>query len=238
MEQKVSNDFLTSMLNKWGDKWWFKMAFITIIIYFISAPIITTIITNSYQSQNISQSITSTLDDRDADASRRHRVNYEISRQAYALAKHTMEEYVPLTKSEYIFLLEFHNGSENVMTGIQFCRFDMTLEVAKEEMPYVPIEKFKDDIVARYDILLSDKMASNKVQYYTQVEFEKVDKYLAYQMTYVDAKSYAVVSLKDKDGKIFGALLCISSDDSNMDLLAVRELADNLEDVFTNKIQK
>ena len=238
MEHKVSNDFLTTMLNKWGDKWWFKASLIAIIIYFISAPIITTIITNSYQSQNISQSITNTLDDRDADATRRHRANFEASRQAYALAKHTMEEYVPLTKSEYIFLLEFHNGTENVMTGIQFCRFDMTLEVAAENMQYVPIEKFKDDIVARYDILLSDKMASNKVQYYTQAEFEKVDRYLAYQMTYVDAKSYALVSLKNHDGKIFGALLCISSDSTDMDLLAVRELAVTLEDVFTDKIQR
>lgn len=147
-----------------------------------------------------------------------------------------MQEYVPLTKSEYIFLIEFHNGSENVMTGIQFCRFDMTLEVAKDNLQYVPIEKFKDDIVARYDILLSDEMTKNKVQYYTQAEFEKIDRYLAYQMTYVNAKAYALVSLKDRDGKIFGALLCISNNNEDMDLLAVRELAINLEDVFTNKI--
>jgi hypothetical protein len=29
-----------------------------------------------------------------------------------------MTEYLPQTGAEYIFLIEFHNGSENVMTGI------------------------------------------------------------------------------------------------------------------------
>ena len=90
-----------------------------------------------------------------------------------------MQEYIQLTGSEYIFLLEYHNGSENVMTGVQFCRFDMTLEVPAEKSEYVPIEKFRDDIVARYDILLSEDLGKNKLLYYTQEEFEKVDRYLA-----------------------------------------------------------
>ena len=58
MEPKISENFLAQALTKWGDKWWFKASLIAIIVYFISAPIITTVITNSYQSQNISQSIT------------------------------------------------------------------------------------------------------------------------------------------------------------------------------------
>lgn len=90
-----------------------------------------------------------------------------------------MQEYIQLTGSEYIFLLEYHNGSENVMTGIQFCRFDMTLEVVADNCEYVQIEKFRDDIVARYDILLSEDLGKNKLLYYTQAEFEKVDRYLA-----------------------------------------------------------
>lgn len=90
-----------------------------------------------------------------------------------------MQEYISLTNSEYIFLIEYHNGSENVMTGVQFCRFDMTLEVPAEKSEYVPIEKFRDDIVARYDILLSEDLGKNKLLYYTQEEFEKVDRYLA-----------------------------------------------------------
>jgi hypothetical protein len=54
----------------------------------------------------------------------------------------------------------------------------MTLEVSAEKSAYVPIEKFRDDIVARYDILLSEDLGKNKLLYFTQEEFEKVDRYL------------------------------------------------------------
>ena len=145
-----------------------------------------------------------------------------------------MQEYLQLTKSEYIFLIEYHNGSENVMTGVQFCRFDMTLEVPADKSTYVPIEKFRDDIVARYDILLSEDLGKNKLLYFTQDEFEKADRYLAQQMDYINAKSYAVLNLKDIHGKAFGSILCISTNDTEINLLAVRELAIDLENIFNN----
>ena len=236
MEQKIPTDFLSQALNKWGDKWWFKVLFIMLVIYFIAAPILTTVINNSFQQQHVSEAVTNTLDDRDERNRASHKANFEASRQAYALAKKQMIEYLPLTKSEYIFLIEFHNGSENVMTGVQFCRFDMTLEVVNDGIEYVPIEKFRDDIVARYDILLSEELAKNRVLYYTQEQFMQVDKYLAQQMEYVHAKSYAITNLKDKDNKIFGAILCISNDDKDIELLAVKTLGIELEDIFTPEL--
>ena len=232
MEQKIPTDFLTSVLTKWGDKMWFKVLFIFAIIQILIGPIVTPIITNYVQKEQMSATLTTTLDTREQDVSNQHKVNFEYSRQAYALAKRTMTEYLSQTGAEYIFLIEFHNGSENVMTGIQFCRFDMTLEVAAENVHYVPVEKFKDDIIARYDILLSEELGKNRVLYFNENDFEKVDKYLAYQMQYVNAKSYAIVSLKDKNNKIFGALLCVSSDTNALNLLKVRELGIELEDIF------
>lgn len=234
MEQKISNDFLSNALNKWGDKWWFKICFVALVTYFVAAPILTTIINNEFQKEHMSEAVSTTLDDRDADASARHKNNFEISRQAYALAKTKMVEYLSLTGSEYIFLLEFHNGSENVVTGIQFCRFDMTLEVVADSVEYVQLEKFRDDIIARYDILLSEDLAKNKVIYCRADQFKKSDRYLTQQMAYVDANAYAIVSLKDKDNKIFGAILCITNDgNEDIDLLAVRTLGIELEDIFT-----
>ena len=229
MKNEIPSDFLSEILRKWGDTWWFKVVFFVLLIYFISIPIITPAITDKYHQQTLN----TTLDDRDRDATKKHRANFEISRQAYAIAKHKMTEYLISSGCEYIFLLEFHNGSENVMTGIQFCRFDMTLEVAGEKLKYIPLEKFKDDIVARYDILLSDELTKNKVIYCQASDFEKVDRYLAYQMSYINAKAYAMISLKDKDGKIFGAVLGVTNDNDNIDLLSIRDLAEDLEDIFT-----
>ena len=232
---KISSDFLSQLLLKWGDNLWFKILSVILLVYFISIPILTPIISYKYQQENISQSISSTLDDRDANKNKQHKSDFESSRQAYALAKHTMAKFLPLVHAEYIFLLEFHNGSENVMTGVQFCRFDITLEIIDESVQYISLEKFKDDIVARYDILLSDELSTNKIMYYTKDEFTKIDRYLAQHMQYINAEEYALVSLKDKDGKIFGALMCVSNNDNSLNLLEIRELSMELQDIFVPK---
>ena len=234
METKISENFLTKVFDKWSDKWWFKTLFTIAVVWILVGPLATTLINNNLQQKQVSEAVTSSLDDRDERNRATHRANFEASRQAYALAKHMMQEYIQLTECEYIFLIEYHNGSENVMTGVQFCRFDMTLEVATDKSAYIPIEKFRDDIVARYDILLSEDLSKNKLLYYTQKEFEKSDRYLAKQMDYVNAKSYAVLNLKDIHGKTFGSILCISTDNEQINLLAVRELAVDLENIFNN----
>ena len=111
----------------------------------------------------------------------------------------------------------------------------MTVEVSDQANKYIPVEKFKDDIVARYDILLSEDFSRNKLLYFKRDEFDKADKYLAHQLTTVGAKSFAITNLKDKDGKIFGAIVCLSTDKEYINLLTVRELSLELEDIF-NKI--
>ena len=234
METKISENFLTKVFDKWGEKWWFKTLFALAVIWILISPFVTTIMNNVFSQKSVSEAVTNSLDDRDERNKAAHKINFENARQSYALAKHKMQEYIQLTGSEYIFLIEYHNGSENVMTGIQFCRFDMTLEVAADKSEYVAIEKFRDDIVARYDILLSEDLGKNKLLYFNQTEFEKADRYLAQQMDYVHAKSYAILNLKDIHGKAFGAVLCISTNDERLNLLAVRELASDLEDIFNN----
>ena len=233
---ETTTNIITAAFNKWADKKWFQVLFIVVLVYLLAAPVIGPVISNAFQKETVSESISTTLDTREEAAREAHKVNFEASRQAYALAKREMEDFLEPTKSEYIFLLEFHNGAENVMTGIQFCRFDMTIEVSSGNHAYVPVEKFKDDIVARYDILLSEELGRNKILYYTSKDFDRIDKYLTYQLSYVDAKSYAILNLKDKDDKVFGSILCISTDDEEIDLLSVRELAIELEDIFNKNI--
>ena len=236
METKISENFLTKALDKWGDKWWFKTLFTIAVVWILVGPLATAFINNSIQQKQVSDAVISSLDDRKEKNKDTHKANFEASRQAYALAKHMMQEYIQETGSEYIFLIEYHNGSENIMTGIQFCRFDVTLEVLAENSAYVSIDKFRDDIVARYDILLSEDLGKNKLLYYTQQEFGKADLYLAQHMGYINAKSYAILNLKDNHGRAFGSILCVSTDNEQLDLLAIRELAIDLENIFNNSI--
>ena len=219
---------IASIVNKLGDKVWFQIilaAWLTIgPIIFIANPFITNYLNKQTSAQETVDRIES------------HKTAFENSKQAYAVVKKAMNEYLPTIGCDYMFLIEYHNGNENVMTGIQFCRFDMTIQASSKDLSYIPIDKFKDDIVARYDILLSDELNENKLLFYTQDEFEKVDRYLAYQLSAINAKSYGVINLTDKHGKVFGSLLCISADDNTkiMNKTEIVLCARQIETIFNN----
>lgn len=238
MKSEGISSIITSAFNKWADKLWFQILAIVVVIYLLAAPILSPVINSYTNRQSMSETLTEALDTRDASIKDAHRRSFVESREAYALAKHKMLEYLNLTGAEYIFLIEYHNGNENVFTGIQFCRFDITIEVSENTAAYIPLEKFKDDIVVRYDILLSEDLNSGKLVYYNQDEFERVDKYLAYQLQTVNAQSYAALNLEDKDGMVFGTILCIATDKEKMNLLAIHELAHILEDIFNKNIYR
>ena len=228
---EATENIIIQAFNKWSDKWWFQTLMVIVVLYLLASPIITVLVNNVFQKENL----TNTLDERDVNKNTDHQLSFEKSIQSYALAKKTMSNYLDLTGCDYIFLIEYHNGNENIMTGIQFCRFDVTLDVGTGDLSYIPLEKWRDDIVARYDILLSDELNKNKMLYYTKEDFRKVDKYLAMQLEAIEAESFAVVNLKNNKGQVFGSLLCVSKKD-HIDLIEVHECADELETIL--KIEK
>jgi len=231
----AAGNIITNAFNNWGNKTWFQVLFVEVIVYLLITPILTPIISNKLNRESAQEVVTTTLDERQKEEIKNHRQSFERSKQSYALAKKCMTSGIETIGCDYLFLLEYHNGSENVMTGIQFCKFDVTLEAVGEGCSYVPTEKFRDDIVARYDLLLSDDLNRNKLCSYCEDEFEKVDKYFAYQLNSIKAKRYAILNLKDKDGMIFGSLLCVSVKDDKMNLTGVYEVSSDLEDIFVKK---
>ena len=219
---------IASVINKFGDKLWFQIiiAFWLVIgpILFVANPFINNYLDKKTSVETNKERIES------------HRTAFEYSKQAYAVVKKTMNDYLPKIGCDYIFLIEYHNGNENVMTGIQFCRFDMTIQASSKDLSYIPVDKFKDDIVARYDILLSNELAENKLLFYTADDFEKVDRYLAYQLTAINAKEYAVINLINKNNKVFGSLLCISDKNNKQEINQTQVLmcAREIETTFNN----
>jgi len=49
METKISENFLTKVFDRWGDKWWFKTLFIIVVVWILAGPLVTTFINNSLQ---------------------------------------------------------------------------------------------------------------------------------------------------------------------------------------------
>jgi hypothetical protein len=195
----------------------------------LASPLVTVLVNNIFQKENI----TNTLDERDDNKINDHQAAFEKSIQCYALAKKTMNSYLRDIDCEYMFLIEYHNGNENIITGIQFCRFDITLEVETGELPHIPLEKYRDDIVARYDILLSEELNKNKLIFHTKDQFKEVDKYLDLQLEAINANSFALINLKNQDRRVFGSLLCISTND-HINLMAVHDCAEELETTLSN----
>lgn len=202
MENKNFYNLFYLIFNKWSNKAWFQVLFVLIVIYFVLTPILTPIINKV--------SFNDLLDERDKNRTEMHKIDYENSKQTYALVKNTLNNYIYDIGYDYVFLIEFHNGSENVVTGIQFCRFDVTLEVCQDSLPYLPLYKFKDDLVARYDILLTEDLSEQRLLYFNEDEFDKYDKYLSILLKTIKAKSVAIMSLRNDDKQIFGALLFVS----------------------------
>lgn len=230
-EIKVTDNILTATLNKWGNKKWFQCLFIGVVIYLLISPTLGTVVSSFIQKERTTSAISETLDARDKKMKENHVESFIQSRQTYTMIKREMNSYVPKIKCDYLFLLEFHNGTENAITGIQFCKFDLTLECTSERAQYIQLEKFRDDIVARYDVLLQDEFNQNDFILVDQQDFEKIDKYLAYQVKSINANSYAILNLKDSENRVFGALVCLTTSEEPMNITELHKLADRLEKI-------
>jgi len=224
---------IAKAFENWADKTWFQVLAVILIVYLMVAPIIGPIVYSTINKQNTSEAVVQSLDERDKQIKEEHKLQFERAKQTYALAKNTLKEYLETTGSDYIFLFEFHNGVENVMSGIQFCRFDLTLEVAKDNVPYVPSEKFKDDIVARYDILLDPNFESSARAFYYEIdEVKHVDRYLEQQLLYLDAKSCALINIANDSGIIVGTLVFVNCKKNAISITEVYKCQREIENIF------
>lgn len=234
-KKEIGKNIVSTVFEKWYNKTWFQLI---IGFWLFFGPII--IICQPFISTKLSETTTKrvveeSLITRETTKTEEHKVFFEKSKQSYAQAKSTMKAYLDETKCDYLFLVEYHNGADNIMTGVSFCKFDVTLEVCTDNSKYIILDKFKDDIIARYDILLSDKLNEGKVLYAEKPEFNNIDRYFAIQLEYTDAQSFAMINLYDDECRACGCLVGISKA-KDIDKAAIYECANKLEKIF--KINK
>jgi hypothetical protein len=217
---------------KWAEKRWFQVLFALFCLYLMAAPIVGPIIYNEINKQNTQVAVVQGIEEQKRDEAERHRLEFEKSKQAYSTAKNVLKSSLETTSSDYIFLIEYHNGVDNVVTGIQFCRFDMTLEVCREDLRYIDYSKFNDDIVARYDLLLRDDFQTCDRAFYFKVEdLWDVDRYLEKHILSIEGKAITAINLADTDGTIWGTLLFVSTDEK-ISMEAVYKCRREIETIF------
>ena len=231
----VAQNIIVAAFDKWADKKWFQVIIVAVIIYLLAAPIVGPLIYQHINSTNTSEAVVESLNERDEQLRENHKAEFERSKQTYAAVKGIMRDYLDTTSSDYIFLFEYHNGMENVMSGIQFCHFDMTLEVLKDGLAYIPNDKFRNEYVARYDILLNPEFeTSAKAFYFETEELKHVDRYLLQCINYIECKSCVLINITNDSGLIIGTLL-FASLDKNINIMEVYECQREVESIFKRR---
>lgn len=217
----TANNIIDQAFKNWSNQWWFKLLFSIACLCIIWLVM----------QFSVARGINKTMNDIERNNKIEHTAGFQASRQTYGISKKIMEEYLEPINCDYMFLMEYHNGSENIVTGLQFCKFDITLEVVSDNVDLIPTNKFRDDIVARYDILLSDEMNSNKLILKDISEIKFIDKYLYYQLSSINASTFAMINLITQDGMIFASLCCISID-KDMNKWQIIQCARDLETIL------
>lgn len=231
-DDKTKQAIVKQAFEKWAEKRWFQVLFALFCLYLMAAPIIGPIVYNEINKQNTQVAVVQGIEEQKRDEAERHRLEFEKSKQAYSTAKNVLKSSLETTSSDYIFLIEYHNGVDNVVTGIQFCRFDMTLEVCREDLRYIDYSKFSDDIVARYDLLLrEDFQTCDRAFYYKVEELWDIDRYLEKHILSIDGKAITAINLADTDGTIWGTLLFVSIDEK-ISMESVYKCRREIETIF------
>jgi hypothetical protein len=232
-------EIVLATINKWGDQLWFKILFCIFIIITplaaIVSPVVSNYISDKNRDMNTREVINSALSDHNNNTKDQHIKDFETAKRFYAEAKKILRDDIEKSGADYIFYIEYHNGIENVITGIPFCRFDITLQVSKEN--YIMLDKFKDDIVARYDILLNDDYNIPTNAYVISIDsLNIVDKYLYLQVSTLEAKEIGFISLTDDKNRIYSTLLFISKKKNTINNIELYKIRREIEELSKKNI--
>lgn len=162
--------------------------------------------------QSVEQSI-------DANYEKQEVIHYETllkSDEVYSEAKIKLRSTLKDVGCEYIYLIEYHNGSSNMATSFPFRKFDVTMDICKDGVPYINTTMLKDEHITKYDIFDNPEFTKQQFMYCSREDFKKVD-YKLYQMMDHNKKIKWVYTYNLYYGDdLLGAVLVLSYDKINL----------------------
>lgn len=221
-------DWISEKLNKEGIKK-------TVVSVLLAAFILCTF---SLQEKNLLRKIGLADDQRATELIEQHKESYIASVDMYSQIKLVMRAQRPITGADYMLLLEYHNGSENIATGYQFCKFDITIEELSDTVPYIQIDNFKDENLYKYDILLSDQVTKSKMSSFSLEEVAALDKNLMYTLHPNEHTQQIVFYNIKHNGMTAGTLMFMYKKDYDIDYRAITNCAADVESIITKAIEK
>lgn len=167
-----------------------------------------------------------------------HQELYLASRDMYAQIKRVMRGTRPVTGADYILFLEYHNGAENIATGYQFCKFDVTIEELSDSVPYIQIDDFKDENLYKYDILLSDRVTKSKMSSFSLQEIAGMDRNLMYTLHPNDHTQYIVFYNINHKNMCAGTLMFMYANQTDINYDAIATCGADIEKIIDYAMNK
>lgn len=172
----------------------FAAACVTFMVLLISKPEII-----FEQIDKVVESVSQAREDRHADgAAFRLRADENIRGELTWLLE--------TTGADRAFVMEFHNGSSNLSSGLPFVYLDLTLEVGAEGEPPLREGEFKDLRTAQYPMV--GLLLEHGYWFGTLEELKAIDQRLYYHLAAHDVSEVAVMKLPNKQAAT--GFLCLT----------------------------
>lgn len=158
------------------------------------------------------------------------------SRDLYSSVKSMMRAERPHTNADYILFLDYHNGSENISTGYQYCKFDVSISVRSDTVPVLPVEDFKDETIWKWDMLLTDAVMNHKMTSISLDDAFSIDPGMLGRIHPNEHTQYIVFYNITIDGICAGTMMFMYSDESLVDYGAVATCGARIENIVVNAL--
>jgi len=194
-----------------------------LIVLFVVSVLLTTVYVIDYK---IKQVVPETIEQNTIELEEQHKTKLIETQEIYAAVKQRLRHVSKEVDCEYVYLIEYHNGSENVASAFPFYKFDVTMDVYKEGVPYIDISPLKDEHIYKYDIFDNSEFTEQQFTYCSIGEFQNVDRKL-YNMAIQNPNIKWVYTYNlYYNGTLMGACMVLSYDELN-----IKDLINNLRNV-------
>lgn len=182
-------------------------------LFLVAALLTTTYFAIDYKiKQVVPPAIEKTVEEQNA----AHTEKLIQSQEVYVAVKQKLRTIMRESGCEYIYLIEYHNGSENMATAFPFYKFDVTMDICKEGVPYIDSSPMKDEHIFKYDIFDNPEFTKKQFAFCDRAEFEKVDSKLYHMMQHNEDIQWIYTYNLYYNGQLMGAVLIMSYEELNI----------------------
>lgn len=159
------------------------------------------------------------------------------SRDLYGKVKSILRSERKKCGADYILFIEYHNGSENIATGYQFCKFDVSMSVRSDTVPAISLEDYIDENIYKWDILLCDKMTHQKMSSFDLQEIVDMDPSILRKLVPNEHTQYVVFYNIMHDNVCAGTLMFLYGSRDLVDYGAVATCGSDVETTIITAIR-